>query len=137
MINFAQLDLVHLSANVATVLFMVFIGAQLLAAAGVLPVSMFWGGRKTELTPSLRLMGVVAAVLLSAFIYVIRYRAGLVGSMPLPTAVRVGAWLVTGYMALNVLGNFASKSPVEKFLFGPLTILLTVSCLIVVASSNS
>ena len=79
MIHFAQLDLVHLSANVATVLFMVFIGAQLLAAAGVLPVSMFWGGRKTELTPSLRIMGVVAAVLLSAFIYVIRYRAGLVG----------------------------------------------------------
>lgn len=137
MINLSQFDFAHLSANVATVLFIVFIGAQLLAAAGALPVSMFWGGRKTELTPTLRVMGFVAAVLLSVFVYVIRYQAGLVGSVPSPTAVRVGAWLVTGYMALNVLSNFASKSPVEKFLFGPLTILLTVSCLVVVASSNN
>lgn len=133
----SQFDFVHLLANVATVLFVFFIGAQLLAVTGVLPVSMFWGGRKTELTPSLRIMGIVAAAMLSVFIYIIRYRAGLVGSIPLPTVVSVAAWLVTGYMALNVLANFASKSPIERFLFGPLAILLTVSCLVVVLSTGN
>lgn len=51
----ARPDFVQLSANIATVLFAIFIGVQLLAAAGVFTVSMLWGGRQTELTPTMRL----------------------------------------------------------------------------------
>ncbi len=58
---------VQLSANVATALFAIFIGVQLLAAAGVFPVSMLWGGRQTELTLRMRLTSVVAAVVLGDF----------------------------------------------------------------------
>jgi hypothetical protein len=54
--------------------------------------------------------------------------------MPQPTIIRVAAWLVTGYMVLNTLGNFASVSSVERFLFGPMTILLAVTSFIVAAS---
>lgn len=125
---------VQQAANVATLLFLFFSGVQLLAAAGVVPVSMLWGGRQTELTPSLRLASVVAVLILGAFIYIIRYRAGLLGNTPPPTMIRVAAWVVAGYMALNTLGNFASVSSVERFLFGPLTIVMTVACLIVAAS---
>ena len=130
-------NLVQFSANVATTLFAIFIVVQILAAAGIFPVSMLWGGRQTELTMTMRLTSVVAAVILGVFIYIIRYRAGLVGSMPQPTAVRIAAWVVTGYMALNTLGNFASISSVERLLFGPLTILMTVACFIVAASSTN
>lgn len=130
-------NVVQFSANIATILFALFIVVQLLAAAGVFPISMLWGGRQTELTVTMRLTSVVAAVVLGAFIYIIRYRAGLLGSVPAPTAVRIAAWVVTGYMALNTLGNFASVSAVERFLFGPMTILMTVACLIVAASSHN
>ena len=130
-------NLVQFSANVATTLFAIFIVVQILAAAGIFPVSMLWGGRQTELTMTMRLTSVVAAVILGVFIYIIRYRAGLLGSMPQPTAVRIAAWVVTGYMALNTLGNFASVSSVERLLFGPLTILMTVACFIVAASSTN
>jgi hypothetical protein len=58
----------------------------------------------------------------------------LVGSVPQPTIIRVSAWVVTGYMVLNTLGNFASVSPVERFLFGPMTIVMAVTSLIVAAS---
>lgn len=127
-------NFVQLSANIATALFAIFIGVQLLAAAGVFPVSMLWGGRQPELTPSLQLTSVVAAVILGAFIYIIRYRAGLVGSVPQPTIIRVSAWVVTGYMVMNTLGNFASVNNVERFLFGPMTIVMAVTSLIVAAS---
>lgn len=130
-------NFVQASANIATVLFAIFIGVQLLVAAGVIPVSMLWGGRQTELTPSLRVGSLVAALVLGVFVYIIRYRAGLVGSAPQPTVIRIAAWAVTGYLALNTLGNFASVSPVEKFLFGPLTILMTAACLIVAASQTN
>ena len=134
MTYFAKPNFVRNAANIATALFAVFIGVQLLAAAGIFPVSMLWGGRQPELTPSLRVTSVVAAVILGAFIYIIRYRAGFVGSVPQPIIIRVSAWMVTAYMILNTFGNFASVSNVERFLFGPMTIVMAISSLIVAAS---
>lgn len=128
---------VQLSANIATVLFAFFIGVQLLAAAGIFPVSMLWGGRETELTLTMRLSSVVATVILGVFIYIIRYRAGLLGSTPAPKVIRIAAWVVTGYMVLNTVGNFASVSAVERFLFGSMTIVMAVCCLIVAASKTN
>ncbi len=118
-----NVNFVQTTANIATVLFVFFIGFQLLLAAGLLPVSMAWGGRQTELTPVLRLASIAAAILLGVFIYIIRYRAGLIGSVPAPTAIRVLAWVVAGYMTLNTVGNFASFNSIEKLLFGPMTII--------------
>ena len=130
-------QLVRISANVATVLLGFLIGVQLLLAVGILPISIAWGGRQSELTPGLRIASVAAAIVLGVFMYVIRYRAGLVGSTPIPTAVRIGAWVVTGFLALNALGNFASANTTEKLLFGPITIIIFVACLIVSLSNAS
>lgn len=127
-------NFVQTMANVATVLLALFIGMQLLLAAGILPVSIAWGGRQTELTPALRAASVAAAFILVFFIYIIRSRAGLMGPLPVPTWIRVAAWIVTGYMALNTLGNFASVNNVERFVSGPITIAITLACLMVAAS---
>lgn len=125
---------IQLSANIATILFAFFIGVQLLVATSIIPISILWGGRQTELTPSLRVASVVAALILGVFITIVRYRAGLIGRVPQPMVIRIAAWVVTGYMALNTLGNFASVSPVERLLFGSITIVITLACLIVAAS---
>jgi hypothetical protein len=125
---------VRRAANIATILFAVVIVLQILLAAGILPVSMAWGGRQSQLTASLRIANLLAAVLLGVFIYVIRYRAGLVVEMPIPMAIKVISWIITVFMAFNTLGNFASSSDGEKLIFGPITLLLTVACLVVSAS---
>lgn len=135
MIYLSNVNFVQTTANIATVLFVFFIGFQLLLAVGLLPISMAWGGRQTELTPVLRLASIAAVILLGVFIYIIRYRAGLIGSVPAPTAIRVLAWVVAGYMALNTVGNFASVNSIEKLLFGPMTIIITIACIIVAASN--
>lgn len=127
-------NFVRNAANIASLFFAIFIVIQLLAAAGIFPVSMLWGGRQTELTPQLRIASLVAVVILGTFTYIIRYRAGFRGNMPQPILIRVSAWLVTGYMFLNILGNFASVTNVERFVFGPMTIVMAISCLIVAAS---
>ncbi len=131
----AEDSFVKLAANIATLLFAVFIVIQLLLAAGILPISIAWGGRQSELTLALRVVSIVAAFVLCAFIYIIRYRAGLLGGTPIPTPIRVMSWVVTAFMALNTLGNFASTSNVERFLFGPMALILTIACLIVSASN--
>ena len=123
-----------LAANLATILLGLFMAAQLLLALGVLPITMAWGGRQTELTPGLRVASMAAILVFSVFIYIVRYRAGLVGSVPTPTSIGVLAWIVTGFMALNTLGNFASLSRTERWLFGPVTLMITATCLVVAVS---
>ena len=127
-------QLIQTTANIATVLFAVVIILQLLLAAGILPISMAWGGRQSQLTASLRIASVIAAVLLAAFIYVIRYRAGLIGNDPIPVMIKVVSWIITAFMGFNTLGNLTSLSPKEKLLFGPVTFILTFACLLVSAS---
>ena len=82
------------SANIATALFGVVILIQLLLAAGVLPVTMAWGGREDVLTPSLRIASIVSAVVLGLFAYVIRRRAGLTAAANTQLWVKIVAWVV-------------------------------------------
>ena len=122
---------VRIAGNVATGLFVVAIALQLLLAAGVLPITMAWGGTQTVLTPGLRLASVAAAVILVLFAYVIRRRAGLAGSDPPSRTIRILAWLITGFLVLNTLGNVVSPSPGERVVFAPLSFLTAVACFVV------
>ena len=137
MISLSNPKLIHLAANIATCLFVVVIVLQMLLAAGIFPISMAWGGRQSQLTASLRIVSIIAAVLLGVFMYVIRYRAGLVGNVPIPVIIKVVAWMITAFMAFNTLGNITSLSTNEKLIFGPVTFMLSVACLLVSASKSN
>jgi hypothetical protein len=123
--------------NIATVLFAATIVLQLLLAAGILPITMAWGGTQSELTLGLRLSSLGAVVILAGFAYVIRRRAGLLGQGPPSTLIKILAWLVTAFLALNTLGNLTSSSLAEKLVFGTITILLAVACAVVSLSRSS
>jgi hypothetical protein len=125
-----------IAANVATVLFAIVIILQLLLAAGILPVTMAWGGTQTELTLTLRLASVAAAIILAGFAYVIRRRAGLISDLPPSTAIKILSWVITAFMVLNTLGNLTSQSTAERIVFTPLTVLLAISCFIVSISKT-
>jgi hypothetical protein len=137
MLSLSNTKLIHLTANIATFLFVVVIVLQILLAAGIFPISMAWGGRQSQLTASLRIASIIAAVLLGVFIYVIRYRAGLVGNVPIPVIIKVVSWIITAFMAFNTLGNITSLSTNERLIFGPVTFILSVACLLVSASKSN
>ncbi|MCP4416740.1 MAG: hypothetical protein GY805_08960 [Chloroflexi bacterium] len=124
-------SIISISAYAAAVLFGLSIILQLLLAAGILPVTMAWGGRQSVLTTSLKLASLAAAVVLGFFAYVIFRRAGIVGSDTPPTIIKALSWVITAFLALNTVGNFASKSRGEKLLFAPITLLLTVACFVI------
>ena len=125
-----------IAANIATIFFAVVIVLQLLLAAGILPVSMAWGGRQPELTPGLRMASIVAALILAFFAYVIRRRAGLIGDMAPSRWIKIASWLITAFMVLNTVGNITSLSAGERMLFTPITIILAVSCFMVSISKT-
>ena len=88
------------------------------------------------LTLSLRLAHVLAAVLIASFAYVIRRCAGLLAHARPSRLVKIFAWIISGFMILNTLGNFASSSTAEKLVFGSLTLVLVIACLLVSASKS-
>jgi hypothetical protein len=96
---------------------------------------MAWGGRRSKLTASLRISSIIAAILMGTFIFIIRYRVGLVNNGPIPASIMVASWIITAFIALNPLGNLASLSTNEKVVFGPITALLTLACSLISASN--
>ena len=126
----------RITGNIATLVFLAVIVLQLLLALGILPVTISWGGSQTVLTPSLRLAHVLAVLLLAGFAYVIRRRAGLVAQAHPSHLIKILAWVITGFLILNTLGNFASSSTAEKLVFGSLTLVLVIACLLVSVSKS-
>ncbi len=126
----------RMAAKVATILFAIVIVLQLLLAVGILPVTMAWGGTQADLTPGLRLASIAAMFILALFAYVIRRRAGLTGSMPPSTVIKIASWVITAFMLLNTLGNLTSQSTAEKIVFTPLTLLLAICCFLVSISKS-
>ena len=120
-----------IAGNAATVLYALTIVLQLLLASGTLPITMAWGGREPVLTMNLRIASLASAALLLFFLYTIRRRAGLVSDAPITPIIKVLSWLITAFSALNFLGILASLSIGEKILFGPISFLLLVACILV------
>ena len=126
----------RIAGNVATALYALTIILQLLLAFGILPITMAWGGREPVLTTNLRISSLASAALLLFFIYVIRRRAGLVRDASITPIIKVLSWLVAAFSALNFLGILVSLSSGEKILFGPISFLLLVACILVSLSKS-
>lgn len=123
----------RVAAQVATVGFVAFIGIQAGLALGLIPVTMAWGGTQATLTPSLRVASVVAALVLAGCAVAVRTRAGLT-RFRVSRGVRIAAFVITAYLALNVVGNLTSPSDAERLLFGPLSAVLVIACGVVASA---
>ena len=120
----------------AMVLFGIVMILQLMLAAGILPISMAWGGQHTELTLTLRLSSLIAIILLCYFAYMIARRSGIMGTTPPSKLINILSWFVTAYLVFNTVMNFSSSSQAEKWVFGPLTLALVVITLIINLMEN-
>jgi hypothetical protein len=120
----SRLSLIQTLGYAAVFLLVIVIVLQLLLVVGVLPISMAWGGSHTELTPALKGSSLVAVLLLLGFAYVMARRSGILGSLPPSTLIRFLAWLVAVYLVFNTMMNFLSPIPAEKWVFGPISLIL-------------
>lgn len=93
-----------------------------------------WGGTQAVLTLPLRIASLAAAAILALSAIVIRRRARLSGTGPPGRLVKVLSWAITIYLLLNTLANLGSPSNAEKIVFGPISLVLAVSCLIISSS---
>lgn len=122
------------AAIVAAVGFLAIAAFQAALAVGAPLGRAAWGGATAELPPRLRIASAVAVViwLLAATIVL-----GRVGAQVVPLAAPVllwGTWILVALSALGAMVNFASSSPWERFLWGPLAVVLGLLTLVVALS---
>ncbi len=132
-----ELSWIQTLGFIAVGLLVIVMVLQLLLAAGILPVTMAWGGRQTELTAALRFSSLIAIILLCYFAYVIARRSGILGAAPPSRLIRILSWLVTAYLIFNTVMNFTSRSAAERWIFGPITLALTVICAMISLSKSA
>ena len=114
----------------ASAILLGFAGFQVALAAGAPLGEHVWGGSQERVLPTgMRAAAGGAAIALTAAAGVVARRASLADRPAgwLPPAT----WAIAGYLALNTVGNLASSSEVERWLFGPATAIASTLTVIV------
>ncbi|WP_114781814.1 hypothetical protein [Botryobacter ruber] len=100
---------------------------HLLVIFSIIPPDMVWGGRIGSATEMMTLEVFSIALNLVMFA-VVAVKAGVIRVKVHPTVVKVALWTMAVLFLLNTVGNLLSNNELEKLLFTPLTLLLSVFC---------
>lgn len=131
LIDCKKRDLTLIAGHGATLFFIITIIMQLLLAMGILPITMAWGGAQTVLTPKLQIASILSSIILVFFAIIIRKRAGISGIAASSRMNHFLSWGISLFFMLNTMGNLISSSILERVVFGPISIILALTCLIV------
>ena len=102
-----------------------------LAAGAPFGEAAWGGGREGQLPPSLRIGSGISIWIYAMATGVVLRRGGLaVDRCPMPVA-RVASWVLVVLLTVGTLANFASQSGWERFLLGPVTLVLAGLSLVV------
>lgn len=126
--------------------------AAIMAAAGFVGIAIFqaalalgaplgaaaWGGTHPGRLPSrLRVASSFACVVwLFAAVIVLERGGSDISSLP-PALAEWGTWVLVVLLPIGALLNLASRSRWERFLWGPLALVLAAVCLIVALGADA
>jgi hypothetical protein len=98
---------------------------HLLILVNVIPYDMVWGGRVTDIT-QMRRLELIALAVHCIMLAVVAIKAGRIRVHVNPKLVTGVLWLMFGLFLFNTVANLASLNAIERFVFTPLTLLLSL-----------
>ncbi len=117
---------VRMAAVAASVGFITIAAFQAALAFGAPLGRAAWGGTRPELPVGLRIASGAAIVVWLLAAAIVLGRVGI-DVIPFPAdLLRVGSWVLLVVIAIGAVMNLASQSPWERFLWGPLALVLAV-----------
>ena len=120
------------AALAATVGFAGLAAFQLLLAAGAPLGEAAWGGTTHgQLSTGLRVGSAISIAVYAVAVMLILRRAGFRVRWVPRAVARIGSWVLVVLLSLGALANFLSQSPWERFLLGPVSLVLAGLCLVV------
>lgn len=113
-------------ARIVLIVLAALVVFHVLLMAGVVPAGVAWGGRLDRSAPGFLIAEALALAMLVGFGLIVSLRVGWIGGSRPNRAVRIATWLVFAYFLLNTLGNLMGQSGFERFVFAPLTLVLSL-----------
>ena len=108
-------------------IFSVTIIFHLLVISGIIPFDIVWGGKLNSREMMYRMESV--SILLNAlFLLVILIKTKVISWSVCDKAIHVILYIMSGFFALNTIGNLLAEKSLETYLFTPLTLLLAIMC---------
>lgn len=119
------------AAAVAAIGFLAIATFQVALAFGAPLGRAAWKGTHVRLPPGLRTASAFAALFWVLAAAVVLGRAGFEVSPLSPAVGRWGTWILVGLLPLGAVMNFASPSRWERYLWGPVALILAILCFVV------
>ncbi|MEV8254194.1 hypothetical protein AB0O95_09545 [Rhodoglobus sp. NPDC076762] len=129
-----DMSLVAIALVLAVVALAALALLQVAVAAGLPYGNLVWGGQHRVLPTSLRIGSVISVGLYAFFVLILVDRSGLAPALGAGAFGIVGAWVLVGYFTLGILMNAISRSPIERRVMVPVTLVLA-ACSLVIALS--
>ncbi|MDB5278578.1 MAG: hypothetical protein JWR61_3533 [Ferruginibacter sp.] len=104
---------------------------HLLILLKVIPFDFIWGG-KLKSSSQMLLFETVSVITNSLMILIVAISGEIIKSRLRPIIIKVALWVMFLLFILNTMGNFTSENPFEKNVFTPITLLISLLCLMLI-----
>ena len=117
------------TGSVLLITFVLLLDLHFLILMRVVPATIVWGGQIAEDQSNLYQLEIIAiaATLMFLGLVIAKLRKLKLGISN--RWINAGVWVMSSYLVLNTLGNFASGVTAETLVFGPLTIFMAFCAL--------
>ncbi len=115
----------QLATNALLIIFILVMIFHVLVLIGIIPFEIVWGGRlksREEMIP----FEITSIVLNSVMLGIVAMQAGILKVNVKPVVLRIAFWCMFVLFAINTIGNIFSNNELERFIFTPLTLSLSV-----------
>jgi hypothetical protein len=97
---------------------------HLLVLARVVPSGVVWGGQLGESPTNLVTQETIAVVVTAFFMVIVASKLDYIKAGKFSKVIQVLLWVIFVYSLLNIVGNIASSSSAEKWIFIPISIVV-------------
>jgi hypothetical protein len=92
---------------------------------GIIPFEIVWGGRLKDKSQMLT-FETISVVVNLVMLTVVAIKAGILKTGINPVIIRIFLWIMFVIFFLNTIGNIFSNNELEKIIFTPLTLILSI-----------
>ena len=116
---------VKLAGNISIVLMVLLIIFHILIMIGIVPHDIVWGGQIKD-DVSLMKFEIFALVISFLFLVIVLVKIDYLKFRKFRKITNIAVWIIFVFFLLNTVGNLASGVTLEKLIFTPITIILSV-----------
>ena len=116
---------VKLAGNISIVLMVLLIIFHILIMIGIVPYDIVWGGQIKDDVSLMKfeIFGIATSFL---FLVIVLVKVDYLKFTKFRKIIKIAVWIMFVFFLLNTVGNLASGVTLEKLIFTPVTIILSV-----------